>query len=272
MRHASELLATNASGSQTLTSQSISNDPVGSLLTLAAQSAGRLDRLGLNATALSDEEEMKLGESLDREITQGSQVVMDAKNLTRLGALAKPLIAQCQRKRITFRIRILKSSQVNAFSIAGGYIYFTTAYLERISNDDHLAMTLAHEIGHVELKHAVEKVQYLYHAKKKVGEIAEIAQLAYSVLNAPYTKVQEFYADAWGFDACQKIGRKPEALLSIFDTFIQLEKEEAARQSARPGAPDSKIETTLIEYFSSHPETAARRARLEAKLQAAPSN
>jgi Zn-dependent protease with chaperone function len=140
--------------------------------------------------------------------------------------------------------------------------------LKRFSTDEELAMTLGHELAHIELKHAVHKVQYLYRTRKTLGDAAYIGQMAYTVLSSPYTKEQEFEADALGFDACRKAGWETPKLLALYEGFLQLEQEQAKSGAGSSSASGSDLEQRAGDYFRSHPATAERLARLKARASA----
>lgn len=52
-----------------------------------------------------------------------------------------------------YRIRVINSSELNAFSLSDGTIYISLGLFGMIDNDAQLAMLLAHEIAHVKLDH-----------------------------------------------------------------------------------------------------------------------
>ena len=52
-----------------------------------------------------------------------------------------------------YRIRIIKSSELNAFSLSDGTIYISLGMFGLIDNDAQMAMLLAHEISHIDLDH-----------------------------------------------------------------------------------------------------------------------
>ena len=153
---------------------------------------------------------------------------------------------------------------VNAFSIAGGHIYVTTAFLRHFDTDGELAMTLGHEMAHIELKHAVHKVQYEYHSEKVVGKVAKIGQVVYGVLTLPYGKDQEYEADASGFDTCRKAGWSSDSLLVLFENYEKFERDHDPEHAVESGDP-ADLEHRLGNYFSSHPPTDERLARLKKK-------
>jgi predicted Zn-dependent protease len=48
---------------------------------------------------------------------------------------------------------VLNSSDINAFAAPGGFVFVTTGAIKQMENEDELAGVLAHEIGHVNLRH-----------------------------------------------------------------------------------------------------------------------
>jgi beta-barrel assembly-enhancing protease len=262
-RRAGEILTSNSPPTAAGSGQASTQDTVGALLDLAAKTGQQLDRAGLSRTELSDKEEIELGNQLDRDILRQMPDAADPAVLAHLETLAKPLFEQRQRTQIDYRIRVVKSSQINAFGCAGGHIYLTTAFLRRFPSDGEWVMTLGHEMAHIELKHAVHKVQYEYHGQKVLGNLAKVGQVAYAVLSAPYSKEQEFEADAAGFDVCRKAGWSSDRLLVLFENLITMQREDRTQSTPSP-EPPSELERRLGNYFSSHPETEDRLARLKA--------
>jgi beta-barrel assembly-enhancing protease len=53
----------------------------------------------------------------------------------------------------TYRFKIIKDKDVNAFSLPGGYIYLNKGLLDYAESDDQLAGVLAHEIAHAAHHH-----------------------------------------------------------------------------------------------------------------------
>jgi len=241
------------------TNQSQTTNSINSLINLVTDVGRRVDRIALDSTQMSDDEEINFGKKLDIEILKDMPEEEDPIKVVRLERLAKKLTVQCNRKNIHYTIRIVKSSVVNAFSIAGGYIYVTTSFLEKFSSDADLTMTLGHEIGHVELKHAVHKVQYYFNAQKIFGDAGAIVQVGYSILSSPFSKDQEYEADAWGFKACKNAGWESN---SLFNFFKELEKYEQKSHQSKED-PLSQFERSVGEYFDSHPKTSDRLARIK---------
>ncbi len=64
-----------------------------------------------------------------------------------------------ERSELKYRFIVLDTDIINAFAAPGGYIFITKGALNNIEDESELAAILAHEIGHVELRHYVKKVK-----------------------------------------------------------------------------------------------------------------
>jgi hypothetical protein len=72
-----------------------------------------------------------------------------------LERVAAPLFKVSYRKNVDFKFRILDTKEVNAFCSPNGYIYVTKGLIDIVESDSEMAMVIAHEMGHLEKKHAV---------------------------------------------------------------------------------------------------------------------
>jgi predicted Zn-dependent protease len=68
------------------------------------------------------------------------------------------LAKHSKRPELTYHFIVLDTPIINAFSTPGGYIFITKGALSYVEDEAELAGILAHEIGHVELRHYVKKV------------------------------------------------------------------------------------------------------------------
>ena len=67
--------------------------------------------------------------------------------------LQRPSLRICRRKTMHYTFTIVDDPAVNAFSHLGGFVYVHTGLLKMARQDWELEFVLAHEIGHVDLKH-----------------------------------------------------------------------------------------------------------------------
>lgn len=57
-----------------------------------------------------------------------------------------------------YRFIVVETPEINAFAAPGGFIVVTTGMLRFLRGEDELAVILGHEVGHVELQHAIRDV------------------------------------------------------------------------------------------------------------------
>ncbi|AEI63047.1 M48 family metalloprotease [Corallococcus macrosporus] len=75
-----------------------------------------------------------------------------------VNVVGKNLAAQSARPTLEWTFGVLRdTSQFNAMSAPGGYVFVTRKLLQGLENEGELAGVLAHEIAHVTLKHAIRQ-------------------------------------------------------------------------------------------------------------------
>lgn len=97
--------------------------------------------------------EVKTGRSLAARLLKKYPIVKDYEFTRYLNSIATKLGAVSSRNDLEFRVGIIDSKEVNAFSCPGGYLFITTATLRKIQTESELAGIIAHEMGHVILFH-----------------------------------------------------------------------------------------------------------------------
>ncbi|MCX6625210.1 MAG: M48 family metallopeptidase, partial [Acidobacteria bacterium] len=159
---------------------------------------------------------------------------------------------------------VIDSPDINAFALPGGQVFVTTGMLGFVQSNDELAAVVGHEIAHVDLRHCIERYQYILKARKlRVGELGEAVQAARMLAAMEYSKYQEMDADAAGARLAQAAGYDPRAALRVFQRLIGQggEGPEVFAQTA-PGELNRAAARALGDYFRSHPTSAERSDRL----------
>jgi Zn-dependent protease with chaperone function len=128
----------------------------------------------------------------------------------------------------TIRVRVVKTSQFNAFAAPHGTIYLYSSLLARIENEAQLAALLAHEMTHIINDHTSRN---LINAKKKALTSANLAfgielfagSLASSISNLTlkaaitgYTRDLEREADSTGLVRMKQSGYPAVAFRDLF--------------------------------------------------------
>lgn len=75
-----------------------------------------------------------------------------------LNALYLPLTRSSTRKNLDWRVYLLDTAMINAFTPGGGLTFVYSGLIKSCDSEAQLASVLAHEIGHIEHKHAIRRL------------------------------------------------------------------------------------------------------------------
>jgi predicted Zn-dependent protease len=236
----------------TFSNVSLAQTELDSILNKIFEQGGNLGKILVNFTMLSDQDEMSFGDMIATDFN--TNVTLSNNGISRVEKIGSKLLKYVDRKTIEYKFRIIETDEINAFAIAGGNVYVTTALLDFIDNEDELAFVIGHEIGHVDRKHSALMIQALALAYTLGGNDAEmIAGIAYKILSTPFTKYQEFDADQAGAYFTYNAGYDPYQAIKFFNKLSTKMEEEQQRQSS-----------TNIDYIMrSHPWSSDRADRLK---------
>ncbi|AFY72922.1 Peptidase family M48 [Synechococcus sp. PCC 7502] len=108
---------------------------------------------------ISDTDEVKLGSQINRNIL--SQVRLsrnrEANNLVK--SIGAELVPQSDRPNIPYTFQVVDDPDINAFATMGGFVYINTGTIAAADNRAQLASVIAHEMGHIAGRHALEQVK-----------------------------------------------------------------------------------------------------------------
>jgi len=216
---------------------------------------------------LTDEQEIALGRKFAAQIESEAEIVSNPVIEHYLKSMVDALAAQSQRPNLPCSIKLINSHEPNAFSIPGGFVYLNRGMVELIAEEDELAATLGHEIGHVVARHVVNKLLVTFEARallkpvldnlnKKNGVVDRIIRKlggAFAMLAMlHFSREDEAQADLLGFYEVLRAGWDPHGFLELFDQLTQFEKKLG-------GAP--------IRFLSDHPPTRQRSEAIRHELK-----
>jgi hypothetical protein len=95
-----------------------------------------------------------IGRSAVEELEKKFKLVEDSPALVRLAGIVRKLRPVTQRPQQGYELKVVDSKAINAFSLPGGFIYFTQGLLEAVESEDELAAVAGHEMAHVCLAHS----------------------------------------------------------------------------------------------------------------------
>lgn len=208
-----------------------------------------------NTNFLSTRDEIRLGRDASKEIERQFRVEVDTKDARRVDRIGQRLLAHTDaRPGVPYTFKVLDSPTVNAVSLPGGPVYVFKGLLDLIGDDDDaLAGVIAHEIGHVNGRHAAKQISQQMAANIGIalvvrGNTAQnIAALASDLLSLSYSRDDEYDSDRRALSYTFKAGYDPRGIIRFFKVLETLEKKGG-------GGP---------EFLRTHPVTKARVERAE---------
>jgi predicted Zn-dependent protease len=116
----------------------------------------------LQRVALSPAQEILLGRQVVAELVPTMGLPLSGRPMERyLDGIVQRLVTSSGIDRLTpyrFKVHLVHTDQVNAFAAPGGSLVVTTGILRQMKSEAHIALILAHEIGHVVARHGSQNM------------------------------------------------------------------------------------------------------------------
>jgi beta-barrel assembly-enhancing protease len=238
------------------------------LLYLVADGEREAERLPLEVTQVSDQEEMRVGARISMGVchVQGQNRDAELVKIRAYVSQAGEAVARnVNRHSIHYTFCVDDNpSFVNAYALPGGYVVIGRGLLSILESEDELAFILGHEIAHVDDRHAIERVQYQL-ASRKLGleSVYQLGAPIQMLYESGYSKEQEQEADRDGINLAYQAGYSAKGALDAMTRFEKIDRE----MHSAAGSPVEEFASipfqSLEEYFRSHPPAAERRQALE---------
>jgi len=200
---------------------------------------------------LSDQDEVNLGRQIDQQLkAQGVRIYTRNPEITSyLDEIGQRLAATSDRPNIPYTFQVVQDDSINAFATMGGFVYIHTGLIEAADTEAELAGVVAHEIGHITGRHAINQMRDAALASGIAGalEVDQDTLVNMGVqlaLQLPNSREAEYDADRRGFHNMGRAGYDT----SGFVTFMQ----KLERQGGSPP-----------EFLSTHPNPGNRVNNLQ---------
>lgn len=230
----------------------------------AARKPGAPIQPGFNM--YSKQQDIELGREAAQQVRQEVMVVDDQQLQDYISRLGQTLAKQPRAEDYPYSFTLINDPAINAFALPGGPIFINTGTVAAADNEAQLAGVMAHEIGHVALRHGTNQASKAsilqipaVLAGATVGSgsaLGQLAQLGIGIgLNGvlmKYSRDAETQADALGSRILASAGYNPIEMARFFE---KLQAEGGSR---------------TIQFFSSHPDPGNRVKTVEAEIQAMP--
>ena len=106
----------------------------------------------------SRQQDIQLGQEAAKQIEDGVTIVQDRELTDYVADMGKRLAANSQSPDYPYTFKVVADPSINAFALPGGPIYIHTGTIASADNEAQLAGVIAHEIGHVALRHSTHQM------------------------------------------------------------------------------------------------------------------
>ncbi|OGX17116.1 MAG: hypothetical protein A3K83_06875 [Omnitrophica WOR_2 bacterium RBG_13_44_8b] len=215
---------------------------------------------------ISSEKEKRIGASLAEQVDKRFAQTDDPLIQKRFEDIGKRLASICDRQELIYHFKVLKAKEdteeyYNAFALPGGYVYIFDAFMEIMGTDDKIAAIVAHELGHICARHAVQRLQSSLGANalmvlalvtSRDGRSVAQANEALTQLMMAYSRKDEFEADRLSTQYLKKAEFDSQSVVESLLTLKKLRKKSPDRNYI---------------YYRSHPYLSERIAAARAEIK-----
>ena len=116
-------------------------------------SAAAQTRVKPGFNIFSVEQDIEIGRQSSQEIEEQLPLLRNRSIRRYVNGLGKRLAEVAPGADYPYQLKVLNVSDINAFALPGGFIYINRGLIEAARSEGELAGVMAHEIGHVALRH-----------------------------------------------------------------------------------------------------------------------
>lgn len=184
-----------------------------------------------NTNLLSKEEEIRIGREGAAEIERAYPVSKNPADIKLVETIGQKLIAANGLTGWPYTFKVLENREVNAISLPGGPVYVFRGLLDLSEGDeDEIAGVIAHEIAHIEHRHAAKAYSNSILADLLIifgtaGTATTAADIANLFLQMRFSRDAEYEADRSAIKYTYKAGYDPHGIVRFFEKMKRLEKQ-----------------------------------------------
>jgi len=207
----------------------------------------------------SPDQDVEMGRKASAEVNSNLPLLQDAQVEGYVSSLGKKLAAiapnQSGGVKYAWTFKVVNSSEINAFALPGGFIYVNRGAIEAAQDEAQIAGVLAHEEGHVVMRHGTHQASEMMLAQAPLSLLAgvlgqssslasQLVQLGLSFgvnsILLRNSRSAESQADEVGTYILYRAGYDPHAMAQFF------------------GIIQKKYPQRTIQFFSDHPNPGNR--------------
>jgi len=242
--------------------------------------------------ALTPEQEYYLGRGVSAQVLDRYPPKLDSVKTKYLNTVGQSvvLVSDLPETFGGYHFAVIDSSEINAVSAPGGFVYVSSGLIKLLPSEDALAAVLAHEVAHVVKRHGVNAISNsnlfstLTDFSKQAATVAasqvytpvdlgpmtaifteSVSGVTEKLLTKGYDRSQEYEADLYAATLLQRAGYDPRSLLEVLKILhAQAETASGGWFYTHP-APSDRIEELEDDFRfpAESPRSSVRAARFK---------
>jgi predicted Zn-dependent protease len=182
----------------------------------------------------SQKTEFELGKDMARDFEREVDIITDPVVSEYVNRIGQNIVRHSDAK-IFFTIKVVRSTEVNAVAIPGGFVFVNSALIRTAGTEAELASALAHEIAHVAARHFTRRasleqvmscatIPLVFIGGWPGYAIQQAANLALPLAGIKFSRSAEAEADMLGLQYVYQSGYDPAAFIDLFERISVMEK------------------------------------------------
>src|SRR5438128_2086651 len=230
---------------------------------LGAYAAYSRTKLKPGWNLFSPKQDIDMGRESAKQAEMQLPILNDRQASIYIDTLGKRLASHAPGEKYPYQFKIVNDTAINAFALPGGFIYVNRGAIDAADSENQIAGVIAHEIGHVVLRHGTNQVSKAYLAQaplailggvlgsNSIGSVLGQLGVGFGLnsLFLKYSRDAESQADLMGTQILHDSGYDPKGMVEFFEK-IQAESKGRA-----------------VEFFSDHPNPENRISNVQHEIE-----
>ena len=230
----------------------LKNDPAYS----GADLLGMFEDVALEMTGVSvtDSEVNEFGDEALKQMRESKEFnfIESGMVLSSLEIMLKELLyVRNEPSDIKYRIHLIESDDVNAFTV-GGHIIVTTGIVKEANSESAMAFIIGHEIGHNENGDLAKTIKKIKVANSFIDGSGNIGIMLQQLITPAFNQPLEVKADYYGADVCYAAGYDPRKGISFWGKLSKKENENLIESFIRSHPYSKNRANCLKEYLKTN--------------------
>jgi len=208
----------------------------------------------------SARQDVQLGKERAAQVDSEFPLLADAPSTRYLNSLGRRLAAFSPNNNPAYAwtFKIIDSADINAFALPGGYVYVNRGALEAAEDEAQLAGVLAHEIGHVVMRHGTHEasqallahplaiLESIFGPTGSLTDQLEQMGLGMNAILLKNSRSAESQADEVGMYILYQAGYDPRAMAEFFTMVGKRYPQRTAQFFADHPDPEDRIKAVAL--------------------------